>query len=491
MPKLHFPLTPPDEHLLNEQQDDLLRNIPNGRSSPVEKELNLKEMMLAFEKYCEGDRTREYVTTARNITETEEIAIPENIPVSDLVPDTPTKRPASFVRHDDTPSKRRKMSSMVTDQIEAETEGPTEDNMEINEPILQRMDDNETVTDQRLDENVAGEIDVNEAFPPSPVAHEREADRQIEEKIPRVENIQVPEAQRLSQISEPEGPEIPAPKPRFKLTKVTANKMVQLSAQLTYQQKLEFQIRKHDQDILPSIHQPLSILERTEEELTRNENTLDLFDEIFYNTYFRLEVRSKVDERVQEPRDDAVLELENQEHDRRISRAPIEADISDVNNTDSRIANPQELSERSTLGHTIQIPNILVNDQPIEDVLEPISESNVEPAADPPFHSVVEPTLDQAQEATCNPTLQSPSQFRLQISRVYEADSYAAFFENLSFSEGEIVELDVIIPPESHNKLSLVRCLYCLLEFQKEKKILLSQDTCYGPILIRKWPIIE
>lgn len=153
------------------------------------------------------------------------------------------------------------------------------------------------------------------------------------------------------------------------------------------------------------------------EELTQNENSLDQFNEIFYNTYFTSEVKSKVKEHVQEPRDDAVLDLEDEEHARRISRAPIEADIPDVNNTDSRVANPQELSKRSTLGHTIQIPNILVNDQPIEDVLEPISESNVEPAADPAVHSIVEPTLHEAQEATFNLTLQSSSHFSSQILR--------------------------------------------------------------------------
>lgn len=493
MPKLHFPLTPPDEHLLDEQQEDLLCNIPNGRSSPAE-EVNLEEMMLAFEKHCKKDRTREYAITAQNITEIEEIATHTNIPVSDLVPDTPTKRPASFLRHDDTPSKRRKISSMVTDQIEAETERQTEDNMEISQPMVQGMGDTETVGDQRQNENIAGEIDVNEALTlMSPVTFERDPERQVEKNIPRVENLQVPETGMLTQIYEPEGPKIPASKSRLKLTKVNVNKTVHLSAQLMYQQKHEFQMRKHDHDILPSIHQPLSIFF---EELTQNENSLDQFNEIFYNTYFTSEVKSKVKEHVQEPRDDAVLDLEDEEHARRISRAPIEADIPDVNNTDSRVANPQELSKRSTLGHTIQIPNILVNDQPIEDVLEPISESNVEPAADPAVHSIVEPTLHEAQEATFNLTLQSSSHFssqilRSEITRVLEANSYAEIVEYLSSTEVETVELDSIIPPESHNKLSLVRCLYCLLELQKEKKILLSQDTCYGPILIRKWPIIK
>lgn len=52
---------------------------------------------------------------------------------------------------------------------------------------------------------------------------------------------------------------------------------------------------------------------------------------------------------------------------------------------------------------------------------------------------------------------------RSEITRVLEANSYAEIVEYLSSTEVETVELDSIIPPESHNKLSLVRCLYCLL----------------------------
>ncbi|XP_051172639.1 uncharacterized protein LOC127288961 [Leptopilina boulardi] len=448
--KLNFPDIPDDINLLSEQQDKEI-HIPRISSSPSFGKLDFERMMHEFELEFEHPEL-------------------ENVSASDIMPETPSKRPHSFVRGDDTPSKRRKISSMFLDDIEAgrEAEQVGDSNMELdrNEPIQQFLDENEVEGVRRLDEN-SREMEINETIPPAEIINEREHEEQIDRNIPRTDIVENPELEIMPQISTSTDEEIPNSRPNVKLTKIKLNKKICLPEHLIYQRNYNFCERKLNIESMQLAQLSSKDLLKTPSREIENDNLLELFDDIFCNSFYTLQPRTsnveQEEEQEEEPRVNETIDFEIENDNRRVSEAPLEEQIPDIDVTVARVSHAQDSRRRRTTDCVVQVPSISIDDQTMGyDTFEPISE--------PALESTFEPVIQRSRPI---------------LVRKSEEEIFAEIVNLLSSEETDSVNLDKIIPPDITNRITAVRCLICLLELMLKRKILLSQEICYGPIYVR------